>query len=217
MDYLVTVFFIIATVFGGYFYGCNVQQWCGQQRTGVPLQQALQQAQASDATAQDDAMRKKDAKDNEAQDAHDTATKDAKKTKDTARKDTKDAREKADASADAKGADVKVAAPVTPTPITATHVAQAVCAPYIVTDIRPGRHNDKQDVIRLEKFLNTYEGEKLVEGGVYDGTDQAAVKRFQKKYADDILAPAGLRSPTGLVLDSTRKKINALYCAHKKR
>ncbi len=37
-----------------------------------------------------------------------------------------------------------------------------------------------------------------------------AVKDFQKKYSQDILAPAGLVTPTGVVGEYTRKKLNSL-------
>ena len=89
------------------------------------------------------------------------------------------------------------------------------CKPYLVKNIRPGANNDKEQVKLLEKFLNEFEGEKLVVGGVYDGLDQAAVKRFQEKYAEEILRPFGLSRPNGLVLEGTRRQINKLYCQKK--
>ncbi len=90
------------------------------------------------------------------------------------------------------------------------------CKPFITKDIKPNAANDKREVIKLEKFLNTYEGEKLIVGGVYDGTDQAAVKRFQEKYRKDILEPYGVKRANGNVLKSTRAKINEIYCAKTK-
>lgn len=97
-------------------------------------------------------------------------------------------------------------------------VAAATCSEeYFTKDIKPGASNDKAEVIKLEKFLNEYEGEKLIAGGVYDGTDQAAVKRFQEKYKADILEPAGLTEPNGMVLEGTRKKLNEIYCAQQKK
>jgi hypothetical protein len=68
----------------------------------------------------------------------------------------------------------------------------------------------------LEKFLNEFEGEKLVAGGRYDATDVAAVKRFQQKYAAQILTPYKLTKPTGEVMSSTLAQINKLYCEDKK-
>jgi hypothetical protein len=87
------------------------------------------------------------------------------------------------------------------------------CEPYLSEQIRTSGTNTKSEVIKLEKFLNEYEGEKLIAGGEYDGTDQAAVKRFQEKYKDDVLTPHGLTAPTGEVMTSTIAKINEIYCA----
>ena len=187
MDYIATLLFIGAVVFGGWFYGCKVNTWCGEPRDGVPLTEALSAASRATETAT--------ASNTDADKAH----------KEEARKSEKDQQkdaQKEEAAQEGAGTD--------------KNDAKKQCTPYLTKDIRPGGANDKQEVIKLEKFLNTYEGEKLIAGGVYDGTDQAAVKRFQEKYRKDILDPAGVRNPNGLVLAGTRAKINALYCAQKK-
>ena len=49
--------------------------------------------------------------------------------------------------------------------------------------------------------------------GIYSDEDVAAVKRFQKKYSDQILRPWGHSTPTGNVLKTTIAKINLVSCA----
>jgi len=51
--------------------------------------------------------------------------------------------------------------------------------------------------------------EGLITGNFFSLTKQAVI-RFQEKYADEILAPLGLRQGTGFVGPSTRQKINQL-------
>ena len=66
------------------------------------------------------------------------------------------------------------------------------------------------------EFLNAGEGEKLAVDGMYKTEDVAAVKRFQQKYGDQILAPWGEKTPTGKVLKTTTAKINLMMCATQK-
>lgn len=47
--------------------------------------------------------------------------------------------------------------------------------------------------------------------GYFGNTTLAAVKAFQAKYAADILIPAGLTQPTGIVGTNTLKKLNTLF------
>ncbi len=178
MDYIVTVLFAFGVIFGGWYYGCEVRQWCGQEPEGVALTEVL--AEAKQASQQKRA---------------DVKNENAIQEKRDAQENTVENQEREDAQS----------------------TTTQKCDDYLTKDIRPGARNDKQEVIKLEKFLNTYEGEKLIAGGVYDGTDQAAVKRFQEKYRKEILDPAGVTSPNGLVLKGTRKQVNALYCKAQKK
>ena len=70
----------------------------------------------------------------------------------------------------------------------------------------------------IENFAEGYQtlvGEKgfnLSVDGSYDQQDFEAVRVFQDRYFDDILAPWGHTKTTGYVFYTTRKKINEIYC-----
>jgi Putative peptidoglycan binding domain len=68
----------------------------------------------------------------------------------------------------------------------------------------------KDDVEYLQHFLNQYNKEKLPVDGSYDEADKEAVKRFQKKYAREILEVWNLTEATGFVGITTRLKMNYL-------
>ncbi len=67
--------------------------------------------------------------------------------------------------------------------------------------------NVVEDVKKLERFLNTYENEKLPVNGIYEKRDVDAVKRWQKKYKTFILDPMQLRQPTGTVYTLSQRQI----------
>ncbi len=91
-------------------------------------------------------------------------------------------------------------------------VTASVCAPYITTYIRYGATNNEEDVRRLETFLNEKQGESLPVDGTYSLEDVEAIKRFQQKYASEVLDVWGLTQPTGYVYRTTLMKINSFYC-----
>ena len=91
-----------------------------------------------------------------------------------------------------------------------------VCKRYLRSYIYPDRNNKPEEVKKLQSFLNDQENEKLTESGVYDEATIAAVKRFQTKYKDQILAPWGFTQPTGIVGRTTVIKINLMSCAEKR-
>jgi peptidoglycan hydrolase-like protein with peptidoglycan-binding domain len=81
--------------------------------------------------------------------------------------------------------------------------------------IKLGAANDPAEVVKLEDFLENFEGVKegaLNENGIYDQAMYNAVKAFQAKYAKDILIPWGTSTPTGYVYTTTIKEINLIYC-----
>lgn len=67
--------------------------------------------------------------------------------------------------------------------------------------------NKKEDVQKIETFLNTYEKEKLKVNGLYEEVDVLAVKRWQEKYRSLILNPMKLRNPTGTVYTLSMRQI----------
>ncbi len=67
--------------------------------------------------------------------------------------------------------------------------------------------NEKEDVKKLEVFLNTYENEKLPVNGIYEARDIAAVKKWQKKYKTYILDPMLLKQPTGTIYTLSQRQI----------
>jgi peptidoglycan hydrolase-like protein with peptidoglycan-binding domain len=87
------------------------------------------------------------------------------------------------------------------------------CEPYLTAFIGCGKGNDVKEIIKLQTFLRDYEGEKIAITGVYDDASVAAVKRFQQKYALDILQNSwGLECTTGCVYITTLTKINDIVC-----
>lgn len=94
--------------------------------------------------------------------------------------------------------------------------APYVCKRYLRDYIYPSQNNNPEEVKKLQSFLIENEQESLKETGEYDQETVAAVKRFQQKYADQILAPWGFKEPTGVVGRTTAIKINLLSCAQKR-
>lgn len=87
------------------------------------------------------------------------------------------------------------------------------CTQHITSYIRFGADNNPDDVRKLEQFLNEKQGEQLMVDGEYGAEDVAAVKRFQQKYASEVLGIWGITEPTGYVYRTTLLKINSFYCS----
>lgn len=90
----------------------------------------------------------------------------------------------------------------------------AGCTPILTGFFRKERmENDSDQVKKLQQFLNeTIEANLPLTGEFGPGTD-AAVKRFQTKFAEQILAPWGITSPTGFVYLTTQRWINLMSCS----
>lgn len=88
--------------------------------------------------------------------------------------------------------------------------------PYLTKYIKFGQANDRNEVIKLQRFLRDFESfTNLAITGIYDEPTLTAVMVFQRRYAQDILVgPWGLdkNQPTGYVFVSTTLAINNLYC-----
>ena len=94
--------------------------------------------------------------------------------------------------------------------------ADVSCEMYLTQFIRAGQDNDPDQVRRLQYVLKHFEGHDIEINGIYDDATLAAVHAFQTKYAADILEPWGIRSSTGYVYLTTRKKINEIFCNNTK-
>jgi uncharacterized delta-60 repeat protein len=83
------------------------------------------------------------------------------------------------------------------------------CRPF-TTYLKIGKKNDTSEVKLWQSFLNKHMGEKLMVSGTYNKTTESAIKRFQSKYADEVLKPWGLTKPTGYTYQSTRAQGNKI-------
>lgn len=91
--------------------------------------------------------------------------------------------------------------------------SKPLCKPYLAKQIIWAAKNDKNEVLKLQRFLKEKQGQtKIKYNGTYDYTTMLAVRNFQTKYAKDILVPNKLKRSTGQVGPSTVKKINELVC-----
>ncbi len=88
------------------------------------------------------------------------------------------------------------------------------CIPYMTPGglIRMGANNDPEQVMKLQTFLNKWMNASLPVTGFYGPLTQAAVMAFQLQHADEILAPWGLTTPTGIVYLTTLRWINSMEC-----
>jgi hypothetical protein len=97
-------------------------------------------------------------------------------------------------------------------PVIVGEVLGATSCSYLRDYLKIDWNNDPVEVLKLQFFLNKFEGENLSFTNVFDESTFGAVQRFQNKYFDDILKPWGHTAPTGFVYITTKKKINEIYC-----
>lgn len=84
---------------------------------------------------------------------------------------------------------------------------------YLIDYLKIDWQNNPIEVLKLQSFLNIFEGENLSLNGNFDQATFEAVERFQNKYKSDILTPWGHNAPTGFVYILTKKKVNEIYCS----
>ena len=72
--------------------------------------------------------------------------------------------------------------------------------------------SESDDVVFLQEFLQSagYLSKSVVINGYFGQATKQAVKKFQTKYASELLTPNGFKSATGMVGEATRNKINKL-------
>ena len=93
------------------------------------------------------------------------------------------------------------------------NVAMTLSAcPLINSSMRFGVNNNSIEVRNLQSFLRNTQEVDVDLNGVYDAKTVEAVKLFQIRYANDILAPWGMTTPSGIISITTQKKINDLVC-----
>jgi len=78
--------------------------------------------------------------------------------------------------------------------------------------MRMGMNNDANQVKSLQTFLKDTQEVDVDINGIYDEKTVEAVKTFQTRYANVILAPWGTSIPSGIVSITTLKKINQIAC-----
>ncbi|MDO8728420.1 MAG: hypothetical protein Q7K26_00855 [bacterium] len=86
------------------------------------------------------------------------------------------------------------------------------CGLYMDKFIRQGMDNDREQVMKLQEFLNKEMGVNLPITGFYGPLTFQVAKEFQDKYPEEILAPWGLKDPTGIAYQTTLRWINMLEC-----
>jgi hypothetical protein len=105
-------------------------------------------------------------------------------------------------------------APLTPLPGQGRVLGATTCGEdgALKVFLKFGKNNDPEEVKKLQTFLNEQLGLSIPVTGVFGPITLAAVKQFQEKYRDEVLAPWGVSTPTGYVFKMTKHKINTLMC-----
>ncbi len=88
------------------------------------------------------------------------------------------------------------------------------CTPMLSGYFRKDKiRNDSEQVKKLQKFLNEKLQGDIPLSGEFGLSTDAAVRKFQSKYSDQILSPWGISAPTGFVYLTTQRWINLMSCA----
>ncbi len=84
--------------------------------------------------------------------------------------------------------------------------------PYLNDYLKFGANNPVSEVNKLQSFLKNVEKLDVDINGIFDVKTLEAVKAFQLKYNDRIMAPWGATIPTGNVYITTKQVIDEMYC-----
>jgi hypothetical protein len=84
------------------------------------------------------------------------------------------------------------------------------CTPFTKYLKLNSKTNDATEVKLWQAFLNKHMKENLPITGYYSTLTFNAIKRFQQTYAQDVLTPWGISTPTGWTYKSTRAKGNQI-------
>lgn len=88
----------------------------------------------------------------------------------------------------------------------------AGCSALLNSYMRKGRHNDSNEVKKLQHFLNGELGLSIEETGFFGNDTDAGVRKFQLAHTAEVLAPWGINDSTGYVYKTTQRWINLMSC-----
>lgn len=86
------------------------------------------------------------------------------------------------------------------------------CSALLSSYMRMGKHNDSEDVKKLQQFLNKELGLDLPVTGFFGRDTDAGVRKFQLAHMPQILTPWGISDATGYVYKTTQRWINISSC-----
>ncbi len=101
-----------------------------------------------------------------------------------------------------------------PNSIVALSIEGLSCPMITSKLLKVGGSNDSADITRLQTFLKNVEKLDVEVNGTFDTKTEAAVKAFQLKYKDTILAPWEATRASGIAYITTIKKLNEIACGN---
>jgi len=88
-----------------------------------------------------------------------------------------------------------------------------ICPLYLTDYLKINENNNVEQVRKLQLFLNEFEGfTYLPNTGIFGQQTFNSVVAFQEKYTEDVLTPWDITKGTGWVFQTTKEKINQLWC-----
>lgn len=101
----------------------------------------------------------------------------------------------------------------TTTSVATTTVATTTCSDLFKTYMKKGGKNDAGEVKKLQIFLNHQLGLDIPVTGFFGNKTFNAVKQFQLKYKDNVLAPWNSNGASGYFYKTSLKQANLLICS----